>query len=49
VTSEDTFAQQTLLVRIGQAEEVAEAIMFLLSDKSSYVTGGTVQSLSLTN
>ena len=28
--------------RIGQAEDVAEAVLFLVSDKSSYITGQTI-------
>lgn len=29
--------------RIGKAEEIADAIMFLLSDKASYITGTTLR------
>lgn len=35
----DEFAENISLGRIGKAEEVAEVISFLASDKSSYVTG----------
>jgi len=31
---------ETLLGRIGHAEEVAKVLCFLLSDDASYVTGG---------
>ncbi len=33
------FAQQIPLKRIGTAEEVAQTILFLASDKASYITG----------
>lgn len=33
----------TPMGRIGKPEEVAEAIKFLLSDQSSYITGATLQ------
>jgi NAD(P)-dependent dehydrogenase (short-subunit alcohol dehydrogenase family) len=33
------FAEMTVLGRAGQAEEVAEAILWLLSEKASFVTG----------
>jgi NAD(P)-dependent dehydrogenase (short-subunit alcohol dehydrogenase family) len=36
----DEMGATTLLGRMGQPEEVAKVIVFLLSDKSSYVTGG---------
>ena len=35
----DKFAKQTMLGRLGQPHEVAQATLFLASDESSYVTG----------
>lgn len=35
----ETVVQRTALGRLGRAEEVAEAISFLLSDRASYITG----------
>ena len=34
--------EETALSRIGNPEEVAEAIFFLASDKSSFITGQTL-------
>ena len=36
------FAESTLLKRMGRAEEVAEAVLFLVSPGSSYITGSTI-------
>jgi len=35
--------EQTPLGRVGTAEEVAEAILWLLSDAASYVTGTVLE------
>lgn len=35
----ERFASQTMLKRLGRPEEIAKAIMFLISDDSSYITG----------
>lgn len=40
--AKDTFASLTPLGRIGQAKEVAEAVLWLASEESSYVTGAEI-------
>lgn len=37
------FASQTMLGRLAQPEEIANVILFLASDLSSYITGTTIQ------
>ena len=39
----DTFTARIPLARFGEAKEVAEAVAFLLSDHSSYITGETLK------
>ena len=38
----ERFANQTMLKRLGEAEEVANVIAFLCSDESSYITGTVI-------
>lgn len=38
----DKFAGQTMLKRLGYPEEIANVILFLLSDESSYITGSVI-------
>lgn len=37
------FAQQTMLKRLGQPEDIAKAALFLVSDDASYVTGHVLE------
>lgn len=39
----DKFATMTMLGRLGQPIEIANAALFLASDESSYITGQTIQ------
>lgn len=38
----DDFASRTMLGRLGQPEEIANAALFLVSDEASYITGQTI-------
>ena len=38
----EKFASQTMLKRLGEPEEVAKVIMFLVSEQSSYITGSII-------
>lgn len=38
----ERFAQQTMLKRLGQPEEIAEVISFLASERASYITGAVI-------
>jgi 3-oxoacyl-[acyl-carrier protein] reductase len=39
----DAFINRIPLARFGEPKEVAEAVAFLLSDHSSYITGETLK------
>ncbi len=38
----DSFANMTMLKRLGQPEEIAKTALFLVSDDASYITGQTI-------
>ena len=38
----DRFAQQTMLKRLGEPKEIAQVVMFLASDRASYITGAVI-------
>ncbi|MFD5336964.1 SDR family NAD(P)-dependent oxidoreductase [Streptomyces hawaiiensis] len=38
----EAFSQSTPLARAGEPEEIAEAVVFLASDKASYITGAVL-------
>lgn len=38
----DKFAGQTMLKRLGEPKEIANVIVFLASDKASYITGSVI-------
>ena len=39
----DKFAKMTMLGRLGQPEEIADAALYLASSESSYVTGHVLE------
>jgi NAD(P)-dependent dehydrogenase (short-subunit alcohol dehydrogenase family) len=41
--SEERMVSYVPIGRIGKPEDVAEAVLFLCSDKASYITGATLQ------
>ena len=43
------FAATTAMKRLGKTEEVANVIVFLLSDDASYITGGRFPLLAFLN
>ena len=38
----DKFSSQTMLKRLGEPEEIADVLTFLVSDMSSYITGTVI-------
>lgn len=38
----DDFAKRLPLGRIGQAQDIADAVRFLISDNASYITGASL-------
>ena len=41
--NDNTMFEKTRIGRIGDPEEIAKAVEFLISDKSSFITGSAMQ------